>query len=181
MFSSPLLLADASDSILQITREFGLNLPSFLAQVLSFSVVAYVLWRFAFKPVIATLDERQKKIESGLKYADDMKVRLAEAQKTIDAQLKEAQVKARDIMAEAQKTAKEFAERQQKETAERTQAALNKAREAIELEKKKMLAEVRKDVAQLVVATTQKVLAKELSELERGRFNEAAARELAQN
>ena len=53
-----------------------------------------------------------------------------------------------------------------------------KAQAAIELEKTKMLAEARTEVARLVVETTQKVLAKELSENERTRFNEAAAREL---
>jgi F-type H+-transporting ATPase subunit b len=172
--------ADGDNAFVKITRDFGINLPGVLAQMVSFTIVAYVLWRFAFKPVIATMDERQRKIASGLNYADEMKSKLADAQKAADAQLKDAQAKSREIMAEAQKAAKEFAERQQKETAERTNSALNKAREAIELEKKKMLAEARGEIARLVVATTQKVLAKELSELERGRFNEAAARELNQ-
>ena len=48
----------------------------------------------------------------------------------------------------------------------------------IELEKKKMLAEARTEIARLVVETTQRVLAKELSEADRGRYNESAAREL---
>ncbi len=174
------ILAEAGGGFIQITRDFGINLPSILSQVIGFAIVAWVLWQFGFKPVIATLDERQKKIESGLQYADEMKAKLAEAQKASDAQLQAAQHKASEILAEAQKAAKEFADKQQQETAERTAAALAKAKEAIELEKKKMLAETRAEVARLVVATTQKVLAKELSELERTRFSEAAARELAQ-
>jgi F-type H+-transporting ATPase subunit b len=48
----------------------------------------------------------------------------------------------------------------------------------IELEKKKMLAEARTEIARLVVATTQRVLSKELSEADRNRYSESAAREL---
>lgn len=48
----------------------------------------------------------------------------------------------------------------------------------IELERKKMFDEARGEIARLVVATTQRVLAKELSEADRNRYNESAAREL---
>ena len=182
---SPLLLTlaaatppDSGNALVKITQDFGINLPSILAQMVSFSVVAYVLWRFAFKPVMATLDERQKKIASGLQYAEEMKAKLEAAHQASESQLKDAQVKARDILAEAQKAAKNFAEKQQQEAVERSAALLAKAQEAIELEKKKMLAEARTEIARLVVAKTQKVLGQQLSEADRSRYNEAAGREL---
>ena len=53
-----------------------------------------------------------------------------------------------------------------------------KAQQAIDLEHKKMLEEARLEVARLVVTTTQQVLAKELSDAERARYNEAATREI---
>lgn len=173
------LAAESADAVTKITQQFGINLPGILAQMFSFAVVAWVLWRFAFKPVMANLDERQKRIASGLAYADEMKAKLAQAQQAADAQLKEAQAKARDILAEAQKAAKDFADRQQQETVAKSADLLKKAQEAIELEKKKMLAEARGEIARLVVATTQRVLASELSDADRSRYNAAAARELS--
>jgi F-type H+-transporting ATPase subunit b len=89
-------------------------------------------------------------------------------------------LKGQQIVAEAQKPAKDFADKQQKEAIDRANDLLAKARAAIELEKQKMLGEARTEISRLVVATTQRVLAKELSELERARFNEAAVRELAE-
>ena len=175
-----LAAAEASDPVTKITQEFGINLPGILAQAVSFAVVAFILWRFAFKPVLATLDERQKKIESGLQYAEEMKAKLEASQQASAAQLKEAQVKGQQIVAEAQKAAKEFSEKQQKEAVERANGVITKAQAAIELEKKKMLAEARTEIARLVVATTARVLSRELSEFDRGKFNEAAARELSQ-
>lgn len=180
-----LLLAQASpsghsvaDTVTQICGEFGLRWPFFIAQVVNFIIVAALLWYFAFKPVLATITERQKRIDSGLKYAEEMKAKLDAAQQTCEAQLREAQTKARDIIAEAHRTAKEFGEKQQREALERATGIIEKAQAAIELEKKKMLADARTEIARLVVATTQQVLSKQLSEAERSRYNEAAAREL---
>lgn len=192
MFSTLLVLAQATghaveaahgeaaaSGITKITQDFGISVPFILAQVLNFVIVATVLWFFAFKPVLATLDARQQKIASGIQYADEMKAKLAAAQQAIDTQARESQLKAQAIMADAQKVAKEFADRQQQEAIEKANGLITKAQQAIELEKKKMLAEARTEIARLVVATTQRVLAKELSEADRNRFVDSAARELS--
>ena len=52
--------AAPATGITKITQDFGISVPFILAQILNFSVVAFVLWKFAFKPVLATLDERQE-------------------------------------------------------------------------------------------------------------------------
>lgn len=179
--AAPAAQAEAPSGITKIVQDFGLSWPFFLAQVLNFLIVAFILWKFAFKPVLATIGERQQKIESGLKYAEEMKAKLEAAQVEIEAKTKEALVQGRLIVADAQKAAKEFADRQQKEAAEKSAGILAKAQEAIELEKRKMLAEARGEIARLVVATAERVLAQQLSEPDRVRYNESAARELAQD
>ena len=170
--------AEAASGVSKIISDFGISWPFFLAQVLNFSVVAFILWKFAFKPVLATLDERQAKIASGLQYADEMKAKLAAAQEESAASAKRAQLEATRIIEEARKSAKDFVDKQHAEAAAKASESLAKAQQAIELEKKKMLAEARTEIARLVVVTTQRVLAKELSEADRARYNEAASREL---
>jgi F-type H+-transporting ATPase subunit b len=164
----------------KIAGDFGLHLNLFVAQCVNFAVVAALLWYFAFKPVLATITERQEKIDAGLKYADEMKAKLEAAQAASESQIREAQVKGQQLIAEAQKSAKAFSEKQQQEAVEQSSAIIAKARSAIELEKQKMLAEARTEIARLVVATTQRVLAKDLTDAERSRYNESAARELTQ-
>ena len=137
-----------------------------------------ILWKFAFKPILATLDERQKKIADGLRYTDEMKAKLEAVQQESAASAKRAQTEATRIIDEARRSAKEFFEKQTQETAAKAGDILAKAEQVIELEKKKMLAEARTEIARLVVETTQRVLSKELSEAERSRYNESAAREL---
>lgn len=169
---------EAPNAITQITSEFGIKLPFLLAQSLSFCVVAFVLWKFAFKPVLATIEERQAKIDSGLKYAEDMKAKLEAAQTESATIIKAAQVEATRLIDEARKAAKDFSERETTAATERANGLITKAQQAIDLEHKKMLDEARTEIARLVVVTTQRVLARELSDADRTRFNEAAAREL---
>jgi len=169
----------AAGGISKITQDFGISWPFILAQILNFSIVAFILWRFAFKPVLATLDERQKKIASGLQYADEMKAKLEAVQQDSIASAKKAQAEATRIIEEARKAAKEFLEKQTQESSAQAAEILAKAQQVIELEKKKMLAEARTEIARLVVATTQQVLATQLSDADRNRYNEAASRELS--
>jgi F-type H+-transporting ATPase subunit b len=170
--------AEAPSGITKITHDFGISTPFLLAQILNFCVVAFILWRFAFKPVIATLDERQKKIASGLQYADEMKAKLEAIQQESVATAKKSQAEATKVIDEARKSAKEFLDKQTQEAAAKASDMLVKAQQVIELEKKKMLAEARTEIARLVVATTQKVLSRELTDSDRSRYNESAAREL---
>jgi F-type H+-transporting ATPase subunit b len=170
--------AEAASGISKIVQDFGISWPFFLAQVINFSLVGFVLWRFAFKPVMATLDERQKKIADGLRYADEMKAKLEALQQEGVASAKKAQAEATRVIDEARKSAKEFLDKQSQEASVKAGEILAKAQQVIELEKKKMLAEARTEIAHLVVETTQRVLAKELTEADRNRYNESAAREL---
>jgi F-type H+-transporting ATPase subunit b len=170
--------AEAATGITKITQDFGISVPFILAQIVNFLVVAFVLWRFAFKPVLATLDERQKKIAAGLQYTDDMKAKLEAIQQESAATAKKAQAEASRVIDEARKSAKEFLEKQTQESSAKANEILVRAQQVIELEKKKMLAEARTEIARLVVETTQRVLSKELPDADRNRYSEAAAREL---
>ena len=170
--------AGSTNPVVQISRDFGLRPNLLLAQIVNFTIVAFLLWKFAFKPVMATITERQQKIDSGLTYAEEMKAKLEAAQQASSAQLREAALAGQKIVADAQKAAKEITDRQQQEAVEKANGLITKAQAAIELEKNKMLAEARTEIARLVVATTQRVLAKELTDADRSRYNDAAAREL---
>ena len=113
-----------------------------------------------------------------LKHAEEMQAKLADAQQESAAIVKKASQEASRIVDDARKSSKEYVEKQTQEAAAKANDILQKAQQAIELEHKKMLADARGEIARLVVATTQRVLAKELTDADRARYNEAAAREL---
>jgi F-type H+-transporting ATPase subunit b len=177
----PLFLAAAAEQasgIAGIPERFGLELKYIVWQVISFLVVLVVLYKFGIKPVTATMEERNRKIESGIRHAEEMQEKLAAAQQESATIVKKANVEASRIVDDARKTAKDFLDRQTQEATAKANDLLTKAQQAIELEHKKMLANARSEIARLVVTTTERVLAKKLSDADRASYNEAAAREL---
>lgn len=169
---------ESANQVLQIFDLFGLDIRFLLAQIVNFGIVAFLLYKFAFKPVLATIEERQKKISDGLQYAEEMKIKLADAEKEHAATLQKAQQEAQTILGEARETAKLYLDKQTEAAAGKSEEIIAKAKEAIELERNKMLTEVRGEVVRLVIDTTSKVLTKDLSEDERSRFSKSAAEEL---
>ena len=91
----------AASGITKLFSDFGISGPFFLAQVINFSIVAFLLWRFAFKPVLANIETRQKTIDSGLKYAAEMKAKLDATQTETMQVLQKAHVEAAKLVARA--------------------------------------------------------------------------------
>lgn len=171
--------AQASGGAADLMQRFGIQGNYVLMQFISFAILAATLYWFGIKPTLVAMDERTGKIEAGLANEKAAAAKLAEAQAQVAAQLKTAQIEANKIVDEARKAAKELSERETAAATERANALIVKAQQAIELEHKKMLADAQGEIARLVVATTERVLAKKLTDADRAAYNETAARELA--
>lgn len=167
------------EGLKQTFVHFGVEPKYLVMQVISFLILFGVLYKFGIKPTIATMEERNKKIAEGLKHAEETQARLAAAQQESAALIKAAQLDAARVVEEARKTAKDFADKQQADAVQRAAELQAKAQQAIELEHRKMLEQARGEIARLVVKTTEQVLAKKLSDADRGAYNEAATKELS--
>lgn len=177
----PLLLAAAVQQTASdpgLVEKFGLDVKYIVIQAISFLIVLGVLYKFGIKPVASTMEERNRKIEAGIRHAEEMQAKLAAAQQESAAIVKKANTEASKIVEDARKSAKEYLDRQTQEASAKANELLTKAQQAIELEHRKMLADARSEIARLVVTTTERVLAKKLSDTDRAGYNEAAAREL---
>ena len=186
----PLLLATAEatsqaaqsgpiEGLKQTFEHFGVEPKFILFQVISFLILFAVLYKFGVKPTLSTMEERNAKIATGLKNAEETQARLAAAAQESAQIVRTAQLEAQKSIDEARKAAKEFSEKQQAEAVARAADTLAKAQQAIALEHKKMLDQARTEIARLVVKTTEQVLAKKLSDADRTAYNEAAAKELS--
>jgi len=182
----PLFLAAAEtatpagpiEGLRQTFEHFGVEPKLILFQLISFLILFGVLYKFGIKPTIAAMEERNTKIASGLKHAEEMQAKLAAAQQESAAIVKKSQFEATRIVDDARKTAKDFLDKQTQEAAAKANDLLVKAQQAIELEHKKMLGDARGEIARLVVTTTERVLAKKLSDVDRAAYNDTASREL---
>src|SRR5213596_4184372 len=109
----------ASGGVTDILREtadtFGWNWKLFLSQVVSFAIVAFLLRQFAYKPILAVLEDRRRKIEEGQLNAEKIRKELAEAEKRYQEIVAKANADAQRMIDEARESSAHVAERKQQE------------------------------------------------------------------
>src|SRR5689334_19559019 len=160
-------------------RQFGFDLWIFLSQVVSFVLVALLLKRFAYKPILGVLEERRQRIAEGLLNAEKIKQQLAEAEKRHQEILAQANEKAQKMIDEARASAGVIAERKEQEAIAAAEQIFAKAREASALEHEKTMAQLKRELGRLVVEATAKVTGKVLSPEDQKRLQEEASRQVA--
>ncbi len=165
----------------QTGETFGFQKQLFISQVISFCVVAFVLHRFAYKPILKVLEERRQKIAESLANAEQIKKELANAQSKAQDIIGEAGAQANKIVAEAREAAAKVAEQETQKAVAAAQEIIAKARQASEAELVRMKAELRREVGRLVVATSAKVTGGILTGEQQTRLAEEANKQLAAN
>ena len=178
-----LIIAASSGGITDILREtaetFGWNWKLFLSQVISFCIVAFLLQRFAYKPILAVLEERRRKIEEGQLNAEKIKKELAEAEKRYQEIVAKANADAQKMIDETRESAAHLSERKQQEAITAAEQIIAKAREAATQDHARMLAELKREVGRLVVQTTATVTGKVLTPDDQRRIAEETAKQVA--
>jgi F-type H+-transporting ATPase subunit b len=176
----PLLVAaSALDSARDTAETFGWNVWLFLSQVISFVIVALLLRRFAYKPVLGVLEERRQRIAEGLLNAEKIKQQLAEAEQRHTEILAKANAQAQKMIDEARESASHVTERKQQEAIAMAEQIVAKAREASAIEHERTMAELKRELGRLVIDTTAKVTGKVLTPEDQRRLQEEAARTVA--
>lgn len=158
---------------------FGFNLWLFLSQVISFTIVALALRRFAYKPILGVLEERRQRIAEGLLNAEKIKQQLAEAEQRYQEILSNANAQAQKMIDEARESASHVAERKQQEAVAMAEQIVAKAREASAIEHERTMAQLKRELGRLVIDTTAKVTGKVLTGEDQRRLQEEASRQLA--
>ena len=171
--------AAAGGPIAQTAEKFGVTWPTFIAQCLSFGIVAGLLYKFAYRPIQIVLEERRKRIAQGLADAEKIKQELAQAQEKIQEMLNQAGQQGTKLIEEARAAAARVQEQESQKAIAAAKDIVDKARQATEAEHQRMLAELRREVGRLVVQTTAKVAGKVLTPADQQRLAEEANRELA--
>jgi len=170
---------EAAGPVQTIARQFGVDWWKFISQVISFSIVVFVLQKYAYRPILEVLEQRRRKIEEGLANAERIKVQLAEARQQSEDVITQANVAATKLIEEARSAAKSLQERESQRAIAEAEGIIAKARAATQAEHQKMLGDLKREVGRLVIDTTSKVTGKVLTGADQKRLAEAATRELA--
>lgn len=167
------------DQVKEIANTFGVDWPHLIAQIISFSIVCALLYFFAYKRVLAMLEERRQRIAEGLANAEKIKAELARAEAQRLEVLSQANNQATKLIDEARAAAAKVQEQETQKAIAAAEQIITKAREAAAADHARMLAELKQEVGRLVVQTTATVTGKVLTTDDQRRLAEEAARQVS--
>lgn len=168
-----LTTASSSGSFL-ITPNVGLMIWTLLLFVISM----YILYKVAFPRITAALDRRQKTIEDSIDAADRIRKEADEILAEYRERLKEARGQAEQIIERARKAGEVHERDSEAEAKARREQLMEQTRREIELETRRAIEDIRREVADLTVAATEKVTRKVLTEQDQQRLVQDALSEL---
>ena len=171
--------AETVGQVQQIANTFGVDWPHLMAQIISFSIVCLLLHRFAYKPILKMLEERQRQIEQGLADTKKIKAELAQTETQRHEIMILANAQATRLIEEARAAADRMRQQEAIKAIAAADQIIEKAREAAAHQHAIMLAELKREVGGLVVRATATITGKILTPDDQRRMSEETTRQLA--
>ena len=144
----------------------------------SFLILLYLMKRFVFPPILEILDSREKKISGDISDAESIKQEAQKMREEFETQLSQAHEKANTIVKLAEEESRKMRDNSLQETQAKCKQMLEEAEREIKRNQEKVLQEVRGHIAQLTIASTEKILKKTISQDDKNRLAEESIEEV---
>ncbi len=145
-----------------INPDFGLLFWT----LVSFSIVVFILGKFAWKPIMKSLKDREYEIENAIQSAKQAKVEMEQLQASNEKILLEAKSEREQLMKEAREVKETIIKDAKSQAAVEADKMMKAAKESIETEKAAAISDIKKQVTELSILIAEKILVKELGNQE---------------
>ena len=173
-----LAVAESEGQVAQIARTFGVDWSHLIAQIISFGIVCAVLYKFAYRRVLAMLELRREQIRQGMANAEKIKRELDKTETQRQQVLTEAHSQGMKFIEEARAAAARVQQEETKKAIAAAEQIIAKAREAAAQDHDRMLAELKREVGNLVVQATTTVTGKILTAEDQRRLAEETSKQI---
>ena len=145
----------------------GLVTPGFgllFWMVLTFLVVLYLLKKFAWKPILGSLKEREDSIEEALRSADKAREDMTQLQANNEKILAEARHERDQMLKDAREVKEKMIEEAKEKAGLEAEKMINSAKQSIENEKTAAIEEMKKSIAAMSIQIAEKILKQQLDD-----------------
>jgi F-type H+-transporting ATPase subunit b len=149
----------------KLISEFSLGL--FVWQLLIFVGLIFLLRKFAWKPILDAVNDREASIKDALSAAEEARVEMENLQSDNQRILKEARSEKEALLKEALTTKSEIINAAKEEAQQEAQKIIIQAQETIQNEKRVAVNELKHQVGSIAIDIAEKVLKKELESKEK--------------
>jgi len=156
----------------KIFTDFGVQPVLIAAQIVNFLVLLLILKRFLYRPLLKVIEERQKVVSNSLSNADKIEKRLQSIEDESTQKLLVVSKEAQKIIDAASSTADEIITQAHQKAQVDIETMLEKAKQNLSQERKKMEQEMRENLAELVIYGIEKTAGKVLQSADQKRIIE---------
>lgn len=140
------------------------NLGIIVWSIIAFVIVLLILRKFAWKPILKTLNERETGITEALAAAENARAEIANLKSENESLLQQARVERSTMLKEAKEVAEKIVADAQNKAQVETSKKIEEAQLVIENQKNKALVEVKAQVSAIAIEMAEKVLRRELAD-----------------
>ncbi|MBS9773912.1 MAG: F0F1 ATP synthase subunit B [Tenacibaculum sp.] len=145
----------------RLVNDFSIGLFFWVAVI--FTILIFLMAKFAWKPILNAINEREEGIQNALNEAEKARKEMQNLQADNERLLKEARAERDTMLKEAREMREKMLEEAKEEAQEEATRMIKKAKEAIEQEKQVAVADLKKQVAGISIQIAEKVVKKELA------------------
>lgn len=126
--------------------------------VVTFAGLAYVLARFAWKPILAALDNREDSIRQNILSAESSKKAAEDLRQEYESRLAGVEAKTRELMAQAEAQARGLKDEWVRTAHQESEKLLDETRKKLGEEERRLVRDLRADMAEMSLRATEKML-----------------------
>jgi len=134
-----------------------------LGQTVAFVIFIAICWKYVWPPIIAIMEEREKRIFDGLEAAKKADDSLEEAQLAFDQEMNKAKAEAAEILEKANTRASQIVSDATIKAGTEAEKILTSASKTIENDVNKAKEELRQKMSELIIETSEKILGEEIT------------------
>lgn len=141
----------------------SINPGTIVWTIINFAILLLILGKFAFPAITKALKEREEGISNAIQAANDANLKAQQLLKEGQAQIDNAHLEVKEIIANSRKQAEQIVAKAASEAEQVKKAKIEETLKEIERSKDQALAELRSELASLIVLATEKVLGEKLN------------------
>ncbi len=149
-------------------------------EIISFALLLLILAKFAFPPILKTLEDRERKIKDSLDQAERNRAEAEERLKEYESKLRAAAREAEGILDQAKERAQRALEENEQRLTVEAERIKGEAKREIEHEREKAVREIRGQTADLVLLVAEQVVGRSLTDADHRRLAEEALEAVSQ-
>ncbi len=149
----------------KLWNEFSTGL--FIWQTIIFLVLLFLLRKYAWKPILSAVEDRNNSIDEALNAAENAKKEMAELSANNEKIISDARIERDGIIKEAREIKEKTINSAKEKASKEAEKIIQSAKEQINNEKMKAMTELKNEVADIAITMAEKIIASELKDADK--------------